>query len=103
MGWIATKKQKIKRDGKYVEVQPGDPVPEAEQWPNQQAHVDMGYIRWLPRDTDSKAKSVKSVVTPKVEPPVDVVDTDKPKKRGRPKKKKSEEEAKTYFEKVTEE
>jgi hypothetical protein len=96
MAWIATKRQKIKRDGQYIEVQPGTEVPEAEFWPNQQAHVDMGYIRWIPRDYAQPVKNVP--VETKTETSVKV-EEDKPKKRGRPKRKKDpDKDPATYFE-----
>lgn len=98
MAWIATKRQKIKRDGKYIEVQPGTEVPEAEFWPNQQAHVDMGYIRWIPRDYAQPVKSAPVEVTAEN---TDKVEEEKPKKRGRPKKTKKKTES--YFDAPAEE
>jgi hypothetical protein len=99
MAWIAGKRQKIKRDGKYIEVQPGTEVPEAEFWPNRDAHVSMGFIRWIPRDY---AQPVKDVTTKIKIEPVEVktepVVEEKPKKRGRPKKKKVD----SYFDVPTE-
>ena len=45
MAWVAGKNQQVKRNGKYVEVKPGDPVPEAEFWPNRNAWIRQGYVR----------------------------------------------------------
>lgn len=45
MGWVAGKRQRVKRKGKYVWVDPGDPVPEAEHWPNRESWERQGYIR----------------------------------------------------------
>jgi hypothetical protein len=99
MAWIATKRQKIKRDGEYIEVQPGTEVPEAEFWPNQQAHVDMGYIRWIPRDYAQPVKNVPVEVKAKVEVESAPRVEEKPKKRGRPKRKKDpDKDPATFFE-----
>lgn len=43
--WIAGKAQKIRRGGKTIEVKPGEPIPEAENWPNRQAWERQGFIR----------------------------------------------------------
>jgi hypothetical protein len=100
MAWIATKRQKIKRDGQYIEVQPGSEVPEAEFWPNQQAHVDMGYIRWIPRDYVQPVKDVTTKIkTEFVEVKTEPVVEEKSKKRGRPKRKKDpDKDPATFFE-----
>ena len=101
MAWIATKKQKIKRDGEYIEVQPGTEVPEAEFWPNQQAHINMGMIRWIPRDYAQPVKDVPVKV--KTEPVAKETKVEKPtKRRGRPKKDPEKDPA-TFFEKPAEE
>jgi len=47
--WIAGKKMTIKRNGEHVEVTPGDPVPEADTWPNRDAWENQGYIRLVGR------------------------------------------------------
>lgn len=60
--WIAKKEQTIKRNGAYVKVFPGDPVPEAATWPNRKSWIDGGYIKWVDRDE----------VPPKPVPTVDV-------------------------------
>jgi hypothetical protein len=51
--WIARKTQKIKRGKGYVLVRPGDPVPEAEHWPNRDAWERMGYVQYLNRPMPS--------------------------------------------------
>lgn len=45
--WVAGKKQKIKRIKSYIEVFPGDPVPEAALWPNRSAYERQGLIKWV--------------------------------------------------------
>ena len=57
--WIAGKKQRIKRDGEYIWVEPGDPVPEAENWPNRASWERQGYIRLVGRR--AHAEQVASV------------------------------------------
>jgi hypothetical protein len=67
--WIAGKRQRIKRDGEYVWVDPGDPVPEAEHWPNRNAWERQGYIRRI----KGHAASVESVeVTHKKAPNMEI-------------------------------
>lgn len=88
MGWIATKAQKIKRDGKYIDLKPGDPVPEAETWPNREAWERWGYIKRVSRDT-APEPSVK--VDAKVETVTEDVKEKPKRKRTYIKRKKKEE------------
>jgi len=64
--WIAGKRQRIKRDGGYVEVSPGDPIPEAEHWPNRTAWERQGYIRSVVRlpAEETLPESDKTAETP---------------------------------------
>lgn len=63
--WVAVKRQKIKRDGQYVEVQPGDEIPEAEDWPNRVVWERQGFIRYIPREMKAiEEKKPKSKVEP---------------------------------------
>ena len=80
MGWIATKAQTIKRGGNYVQVKPGDPVPEAEHWPNRPAWVRMGFIKYIARDV--APEPVESVETK-------VTVTEEPKEKPKPKRKRT--------------
>lgn len=64
MGWIALKRQKVQRGGRVVEVQPGDPIPEAEHWPNRPAWIRRGYIRETKDTPAVKAASVSVSVKP---------------------------------------
>lgn len=91
MGWVAARKQKIRRDGKYIQVFPGDPIPEADFWPNLQAHIDQHYVRWDPRDAETM-KSVKAQESVSVS----ISENKSSQKRGRP-KKNPEEDPKTLF------
>lgn len=44
--WIAGKRMKIKKsDGSYAMVDPGDPVPEADDWPNKSPWIRGGFIK----------------------------------------------------------
>ena len=45
--WVAVKLQTIKRGKGYVQVKPGDPIPEASTWPNLKANERTGFIRWI--------------------------------------------------------
>jgi len=47
--WIASKRMKILRGKTTVWVDPGDPVPEAETWPNRNAWERQGFIRKIRR------------------------------------------------------
>ena len=59
--WIAKKQMQVKRDGGYVAVKPGEPVPEASTWPSTRTWVDGGFIKWVDRE---EKPIVKSVVKP---------------------------------------
>ena len=61
--WIAKKQMQVKRDGGYVTVKPGEPVPEAATWPSPRTWVDGGFIKWVDREE-------KPIVKPVVKPPV---------------------------------
>jgi hypothetical protein len=68
--WVAGKAQKVRRNGKIVELQPGDPIPEAEHWPNRPAWIRSRHIRWIERpESKSEPKKVakKPAVVVKVE------------------------------------
>lgn len=96
MTWFAKKRMKIKRDNKYVFVNPGDEVPEAETWPNKEAWERQGYIRFLPREqkaiAEDKARPIPVEPVEPVEPvkpvePVEPVEVDIKKVAKKPKKK----------------
>jgi len=62
MPWIAAKPHKITRDGKAVQVEVGDEVPEAEFLSNRAMWVRKGYYRWLERaSAPVKVKKVKPI------------------------------------------
>ena len=87
--WIAKKQQQVKRDGKYVTVYPGDPIPEAATWPSTKSWVDGGFIKWVERTAQEPTKPI-AVKTSKAAPTVDVAKLDlspksKPKKKGKKK------------------
>lgn len=44
MSWIAKRVVRIQRNGKPVEIRPGEPVPEAEHWKNRRTCVELGLI-----------------------------------------------------------
>jgi hypothetical protein len=50
MKWVAGKRQRVKRDGEYVWVEPGDPLPEADTWPNRESWERQGFIRKVHAD-----------------------------------------------------
>lgn len=85
--WFARKRMKIKRDNKYVFVNPGDEVSEAEHWPNKEAWERQGYIRFLPRESKAVAEDKKKTESVAVDVDVEKV-AKKPKKT--PKKKSSQ-------------
>ena len=65
MGWICTRKMKIKRGGEYIWLRGGDPVPEAEHFPNKKALERLHFIR--------RVKDPTPPPSPEAEPaPVDV-------------------------------
>ena len=47
--YIVGKRMKISRDGELIWVNPGDPVPEAEFWPNLNAWIRQKYVREVNR------------------------------------------------------
>lgn len=88
--WIVTKVLRIQRDGSTVLLYPGDPIPEAELWRNQDVWERRGYIRKILRPTLSnpvavrithplKAKQVEIVLTDVIETPR----KDKSRKKGK--------------------
>ena len=99
MGWVAGKVMTIKRKGEYVRVKPGDPIPEAEHWPNRGSWERQKYIRFLNRNTDnleevSETLPVTSAIAIKIENIKPIAEPeDKPKKRKRGRKKKIKEGA----------
>ena len=48
MGWVAKRRMKISRNGKVIDVLPGDPIHEAEHWATLKACVRTGFLRWVP-------------------------------------------------------
>jgi len=92
MGWIAGKQQKVKRDGKYVDVAPGDPIPEAEFWPNRNAWERQGYIRLVGSPSVAPSVVPSTQVIPSI-PKLDLtpsVPKVKHPKKSKPKTKKAE-------------
>jgi len=63
MGWIAGKRQRVKRDGEYVWVEPGDPIPEAEYWPNRKSWERQGFIRHVARGTEPVSSKKSPTMT----------------------------------------
>jgi len=53
MGWIAAKQIKILRDGKYVDLRPGDACPEAENWPNLKAWERTKYVQFVEEEAEN--------------------------------------------------
>ncbi len=77
MGWIAGKRMKIKRGRENVWVNPGDPVPEAETWPNRSAWERTGHIRPTRRGEEVAPVEVKvSKIHRKPRPPIVMPPTD---------------------------
>lgn len=73
--WVAGKRQKVKRNGVYVWIEPGEDLPEAENWTNQKKLVRWRFIRWIDRPEDTvstKAEEKKDVVAIEVKPIVKV-------------------------------
>ncbi len=84
MGWICGKKMKVKRGNDYVMLNPGDPVPEAEFWPDPQAWERQGFIRKINRVVPSlevKAESVAEIEDTSVEIPIPTKKSTKKKKK----------------------
>lgn len=76
MGWVVQAAELIiTRDGESVKLNRGDPVPEAEFWPNRDMLQRTKHIRKLP---DAPKEAPEEKVKPKEEAPK--------RKRGRPKK-----------------
>lgn len=58
MGYVAGKVQKIERpigSGKYVEVQPGEALPECTQWPTFKQCLSTGFVVWMPNEGEITA------------------------------------------------
>jgi hypothetical protein len=70
--WIARKTQKIKRGKGYVVIKPGDPVPEAECWPNRDAWERMGYVQYLNRPMPTDVQDVPLAIPEAEIPPREV-------------------------------
>jgi hypothetical protein len=105
MGWIAGKRQRVKRNGEYVWVNPGDPLPEAEHWPNRSSWERQGYIRQVKRGALVEAVKVETRRTnaftkkrrskPKAKPKVEKVEKKELKEaKPKPKAKKTKSEKK---------
>ncbi len=77
MGWVAVKQQKVKRDDGYVWVLPGEPIPEADKWPNRQAWVNMKSIKWVdgPADSTGPPAPAQGSTEPPTTPAPDATDT----------------------------
>jgi hypothetical protein len=58
MGFVAGKRMQIQRDGKPVEVLPGEPVPEAAKWPNLRLWLEYG---WVKQTTDAEPVPVPEI------------------------------------------
>lgn len=87
--WINLKCKYITRDGKSVRVNRGDPIPEAEFWPNRDRLARTRFIRWIPDAETPKAPAIEIEKKPEKEVvEVSESEEEKPitKKRGRPKK-----------------
>ena len=54
--WIALKVQKIKRDGKYIDVVPGDLIPEVDTWVNPEIWVEMCFVEYVEDEEDMPVK-----------------------------------------------
>lgn len=67
--WIATKVIAVRRDGEVVRLNPGDPVPEAEFWPNRGAMIRRKAIRWIERE-EAPVEPTTKPEKPKKAPPV---------------------------------
>jgi hypothetical protein len=71
--WIAMRRLRVKRNDVYVDVDPGDPVPEAEGWKNRKALIRLHKIKWIDSTTDivqkkvKKQKNKKSDTAPKID------------------------------------
>ncbi|HUX46411.1 MAG TPA: hypothetical protein VMV58_00225 [Desulfosporosinus sp.] len=68
MGWIAVKAQTVRRNGEYVKIKPGDPVPEAEFWPNRRMWERQKFILEVARviePIEPMISLVETVVTTK--------------------------------------
>jgi hypothetical protein len=86
----------------YVTVKPGEPIPEAEFWPNVKSWERQKYIKfdasqgvWIALKEQKVKRSgsapeVKKAAKPEAKPVTEEVSEEKPKKRGRPKRKKVE-------------
>jgi hypothetical protein len=83
MGWVANKRQQIRRNGEYVWVNPGDPLPEAEFWPNRSAHVRQKMIREVAMDTPMPPKKVVAPPQPTLPGTSDEPSTPSPKPAGK--------------------
>jgi hypothetical protein len=72
--WVAAKAQLIQRGKCYVNLKPGDPVPEAEKWPNRRAYERQGLIKWVEDEAPKAPASVplrpEQIVGSTVAPPI---------------------------------
>lgn len=87
MGWISLRTQTIKRDGKYVEVKYGDPIPEAASWHNISSYIRTGFIRWQPDEAPSRDNATAGSASVETHRPEEVKTEaepqPQPRKRGR--------------------
>lgn len=90
MPYVALKRQTIKRDGSYVQVYPGDPVPEAEFWPNKKSWIRQKFIKFVEQVEVIKVP-VQVVIEEEVQPKIEkenFVAVPKPRSKAKKKKKK---------------
>ena len=72
--WAATKTQTVERHGVRIQLQPGDPYPEAGTLSDPKALADLGFIRWLNRSLpDDFDKTTLKKQTKEIQNQVEVV------------------------------
>ena len=62
--WVCQKRMTIKRNGLYIEVMPGEEVPEASHWHNAGVWERQRYIRKVPCVASLESKGVSLAVGP---------------------------------------
>lgn len=59
--FVAGRPQKIHRDGKVVELEPGDPFPEAEGYGHLRSLVNQGFVVWETEEKPANKHDAKTM------------------------------------------
>jgi hypothetical protein len=64
MGYVAGQNIKVERpvgSGNYVQLAPGDAVPECIEWPTFKQNLNIGRVVWVPDENERSSKAAANV------------------------------------------